>query len=104
MRRHSNDPTLRLQHVEKWPVVQAIVGTKLWIDGLGYLAIARQEAEGRLIFAVYLVDVYCLGVKNAFWQAGTMGDFKDLIRRMEETQAMTTISPAGLVKIVKGRG
>jgi hypothetical protein len=102
MRRTSTDPTVRLQHAEKWPVVEALVGADLWRDGIGYLLIARQEAAGRLIFAVYLVDVYCLGVKNAFWQAGTLGDFKDVIRKTEKTQVMTPISPAGLVKIVKG--
>ena len=102
IRRTSSDPTVRLQSAEKWPVVQALVATNLWKDGLGYLMIARQESEGRLIFAVFLVDVYCLGVKNAFWQAGTPGDFKDLIQKVQTTQAMSPISPPGLVKIVKG--
>ncbi|HMF36683.1 MAG TPA: hypothetical protein VKF17_08590 [Isosphaeraceae bacterium] len=99
---NSKDPTVRLRRAEKWPVVQALVGAKLWEDGIGYLMIARQEAEGRLVFGVYLVDVYCLGVKNAFWSAGTPGDFQELIKRMEETRTMIPISPACLVKIVEG--
>lgn len=102
LRRNSKDPTVRLQRAEKWPVVHALVGAKLWEDGIGYLTIARQEAEGRLIFGVYLVDVYCLGVKNAFWSAGTPGDFKELIQKMEKTQTMIPISPACLVKILVG--
>ena len=99
---NSKDPTIRLRRAEKWPVVHALVAAKLWEDGIGYLAIARQEAEGRLVFGAYLVDVYCLGVKNAFWSAGTPGDFTELIERMEETQTMIPISPACLVKIVEG--
>ena len=99
---NSKDPTVRLQRAEKWPIVHALVGAKLWQDGIGYLAIARQEAEGRLIFGVYLVDVYCLGVKNAFWSAGTPGDFKELIQKMGKTQTMIPISPACLVKILEG--
>ena len=102
VRRDSKDPTVRLQGAEKWPIVHALVGAKLWKDGIGYLAIARQEGDGRLVFGVYLVDVYCLGVKNAFWSAGTPGDFKELIRKMETTQSMISISPACLVKIVAG--
>jgi hypothetical protein len=102
IRRSSNDPTIRLQRAEKWPVVHAYVGQRLWEDGIGHLVIARQESEGRLIFGVYLVDVYCLGVKDAFWRAGTNGDLRDLIRKMETTQTMSPISPACLVKIVKG--
>ena len=99
---NSKDPTVRLQRAEKWPVVHALVGAKLWEDGIGYLVIARQEAEGRLIFGVYLADVYCLGVKNAFWSAGTPGDFKELIQKMGKTQTMIPISPACLVKILEG--
>jgi hypothetical protein len=101
-RRTSTDPTVRLQRAEKWPVVRALVGAKLWEDGIGYLTIARQESEAGLVFGAYLVDVYCLGVKNAFWDAGSPGDFKDLISQMEQTQPMRPIPPACLVKIVKG--
>ena len=45
---------------------------------------------------------YCLGVKNAFWNAGPPGDFKELLQKMEQTQTMVAISPACLVKIVEG--
>jgi len=99
---NSKDPTVRLRHAEKWPIVHALVGAKLWKEGIAYLAIARQEAEGRLVFGVYLVDAYCLGIKNAFWSAGTPGDFKELIQKMENTQTMIPISPACLVKILEG--
>jgi hypothetical protein len=102
MQRTSTDPAVRLRNAEKWPVVEALVARDLWKEGMGQLVIARQEGEGRVIFAVYLVDVYCLGVKNAFWHAGTLEDLKDLVRKMETSQAMSPISPAGLVKIVKG--
>ena len=98
----SKDPTTRLQRAGSWPVVQALVGAALWDDGIGYLAIARQDPEGRLVFGVFLVDVYCLGVKNAFWSAGTPEDFEDLIEGMEAAQDMSAVTPACLAKIVKG--
>ena len=70
-KRNTTDPTIRLQQAEKWPVVEARVGANLWNEGIGYLTIARQAPNGQLAFAGFLVDVYCLGVKNAFWHAGT---------------------------------
>ena len=100
--RSSIDPNVRLQSAEKWPVTSAVVSTEIWQRGLGSLAIARRESEGQLVFAVFLVDVHCLGVKNAFWKAGTQQDYDDLVRRMGETQKMTAIAPACLVKIVQG--
>jgi hypothetical protein len=102
LRRNSTDPTIRLATARKWPVVQAIAASNLWTGGLGSLAIARRESEGQLVFAVFLVDVYCLGVKNAFWQAGSSHDFKELIERTEKTQPIRAMEPACLVKILTG--
>jgi hypothetical protein len=102
LRSTSNDPTIRLQQAEKWPVVQSLVSVQLWDEGMGYLVLARQDSEGRLIYAVFLMDVYCLGVKNAFGRAGTRREFKDMIRRMEKDQKMRAITPACLMKIVQG--
>src|SRR5262245_33759888 len=101
-RHSSKDPTIRLQRTEKWPVIQAFVSTELWDEGIGYLVLARQEPEGGTVFASFLVDVFCLGVKDAFWRAGTMEEFHELVREMEKVQDMSFINPACLVKIVKG--
>jgi hypothetical protein len=102
LRRDSKDPNIRLQGAERWPIVGALVGTELWSGGIGYLCIARQGSDGELIFAAYLVDVYCLGVKNAFWRTGTRKDFEDAIQHLSQSQRMREIAPACLAKIVKG--
>jgi hypothetical protein len=101
-RRTSTDPTIRLQKADRLPVVRSLVGETLWEDGIGHLVIVRQESEGNLVYASFLVDVYCLGVKNAFWDAGSPGDLRELIERMEEAQPMRPIAPECLVKIVQG--
>lgn len=101
-RRESKDPSIRLQGAERWPVVQAFMGSRIWADGLGSLVIARQESAGQLVFGVFLVDVNCLGVKNAFWRAGSQASLRELIGRMEETQEMSPVAPECLVKLVKG--
>ena len=100
--RSSNDPTIRLKRAEKCPVVQTLVSTDLWTSGIGYLIIARQESAEGLIFAVFLVDVRCLGVKDAFWRTGTPGELKELLRKIEGIQTMRPISPEALVKIITG--
>ena len=101
-RKTSTDPTIRLQNAEKWPVVRSLIAGEIWKTGIGNVVLARQESEGKLVYSVFLVDVYCLGVKNAFWHAGSPGDFKELIGRIEETQPLRTISPECLVKVVRG--
>jgi hypothetical protein len=101
-RRTSKDPTIRLQRVENWPVVQAYASAELWDEGIGYLVLARREPEGETVFASFLVDVLCLGVKDAFWRAGTMESFRELVEEMDKIQKMRPINPACLAKIVLG--
>src|SRR5262245_47814514 len=84
LRRTSDDPAVRLHGVEKWPVVHALVASKLWEEGIGYLAIAREEPQGGLVFACFIADVYCLGIKNAFWKAGSRGEFQNQIQHLNK--------------------
>jgi hypothetical protein len=100
--RSSKDPTIRLQRTEKWPVIEARVSEEIWEEGIGYLVIAREEPEGGTVFASFLVDVLCLGVKDAFWRAGTREDYREIVRHMEEMQKLVPIKPACLVKILQG--
>ena len=102
LRRSSSDPTVRLAPAEKWQVVQALMAEQLWDNGIGYLTIARRDSEGMLVFAAYLVDVYCLGVKNTFWQTGTKHDYKELVDRLETNMTMRLVTPAYLAKLVTG--
>src|SRR5262249_26816670 len=75
--------------------------TELWDDGIGYLTLAREDPEGATIFATFLVDVFCIGVKNAFWEVTTREDYREIVRQMEKAQRLAPISPACLAKIVK---
>ncbi len=101
-RETSQDPTIRLQGAASWPVVHALAPDELFEEGIGYLLIAREDPEGRLFFAGFLADVYCLGVKNAFWHVGTREAFQTTIEKMEATQKMSPIAAERLAKIVHG--
>jgi hypothetical protein len=101
--RTSSDPTVRLRGADHWPVYQAWMATSLWQEGMGHMAIARHEpGSGGLIFGFYLVDVWCLGVKNAFWHSGSAGKFKEMIQKLESSQPMAPVAPSCLVKIIQG--
>jgi hypothetical protein len=82
--------------------VESRLGADIWEVGIGHLMIARQEPEGAVIFGTFLVDVHCLGVKDAYWRAGTRRDLEDLIELLNEADQMRAISPPCLAKIVTG--
>jgi hypothetical protein len=101
-RRTSKDPTIRLQRTESWPVLEAHVSAELWDEGIGYAVLARQEPDGEVVFASYLVDVLCLGVKDTFWRTGTLADFRELVEEMDKIQSMRPINPPCLARLVLG--
>jgi hypothetical protein len=100
LKRSSTDPTVRLEQAGRWPIVQVVMSAEVWDTGIGYFLLARQEPTGRLVFGVFLVDVFCLGVKNAFWRDGTRQDLNELIGKMETKKKMRATTPACLAKIV----
>lgn len=40
----------------------------LFDKGIGHLTVARFKGDGRVECGIFLLDVYCLGVKNAFFR------------------------------------
>jgi hypothetical protein len=102
-RRTSTDPTVRLDRADRWPVAHALVASTLWDRGIGEVILARKELEGQFVFAIFLVDVRCLGVKDAFWSVRSETEFKEIVQQIEKgTGRMRPVSPACVAKIVLG--
>ncbi|GAB4505414.1 MAG: hypothetical protein Fur0043_24090 [Anaerolineales bacterium] len=55
-----------LQRAREYPLYGCWVMEGWQESGITPVVIARQQSLDRLFFAVYLVDLYCLGVKDAF--------------------------------------
>jgi len=99
-RRTSDNPLVRLAGAEAWPVVAAFVPEQLWEHGIGQLVLARRCPDGRIACAVYLVDTYCLGVKNAFWNLMSEWEYDKLVRNVSSKGRLMAVAPEALAKIV----
>jgi hypothetical protein len=51
-----------------------------WIaEGLARILFSRKQPNGNFVFGVYLVDTFCLGLKNTFCNANfSLSEYKDL--------------------------
>ncbi len=60
-----------LRSARTFPVVECLISAD-WEQGSGLVQIilARQQPDGDICFGVYLVDKYCLGLKNTFARTG----------------------------------
>lgn len=99
-RRNSPDPTIRLKSADGWPIVASLVPENLWTMGLGNLVIAREAPDGQLACAVFLVDVYCLGVKNAAWRILGRSQFHALCKDFDAHGRLVEVTPEHFAKLV----
>jgi hypothetical protein len=99
-RRASTGIAALLHHAGEWPVVEAMVPEGLWDQGLGQLVIARQMPDGGIAFAVFLVDTYCLGVKDAFCNILSRFEYRDFVDKLERVGRLEPVSPESFAKLV----
>ncbi len=86
----------------KAPVHECLVPANLFEQGLGNLVFSRSLPDGRIALAVFLLDVFCLGVKNAFF--GIVGRSEYVKRRNNwlPSENLRPMDPACLRKLVEG--
>jgi hypothetical protein len=58
-----------LENARDYPLLECWIDRDWKESGLARVAIARQQPNGRVLFGSYLVDYYCLGVKDCVWKA-----------------------------------
>lgn len=99
-RLNSNDPTDRLAQVERWPIIETLVPGPLWETGIGQCIIARRVSGVEVAVGVFLVDTYCLGVKDAFWKIVSEPEYRELRTRIDGHGRLLNVTPEYLSKLV----
>ena len=75
----------------------------LFATGFGEVIITRFKASGEAEIGVFLLDVFCLGVKNAFFSRLWAREYEQrLLEPMTQREGKTSLSPAGARKLVEG--
>src|SRR2546427_11187596 len=61
-----------IRRARSFPLFECLISASWQKDnpGLVEIVLARQQPDGDICFGVYLVDKYCLGLKNTFANAG----------------------------------
>jgi hypothetical protein len=89
-----------LRSAGEWPIVEALVPDNLWAEGIGNLVIARRMPDGRLAVANFLVDTYCLGVKDAFCEVMSPVGYQVLLGEVNRVGRMKPVPPERFAKLV----
>lgn len=49
------------------PIYECLINASWKKQGLANILLSRQQPDGNIIFGCYLVDIFCLGLKNTFF-------------------------------------
>jgi hypothetical protein len=85
-----------------FPVHETLVPAELFERGIGNLFFSRSAPDGRIIMGGFLLDVYCLGVKNAFAAIVARDEYTRRLSRWSPQESLQPMQPACFRKLVEG--
>ncbi len=97
-------PLFYIRQARHYPVEGCWIRRDWQESGLAVIVLARRQPNGNLLFGNYLVDYYCLGLKDTFFNADIPpGEFKQsLLPRMFQGEKPLEISLALAHEIIYG--
>lgn len=75
------------------PVSACVVAERLFADGMGWVVLARALPSGQIGASFFLVDIWCLGVKDAFFGVMSRQKFDERIEASRREQPHVEIDP-----------
>jgi hypothetical protein len=93
----------RLAAAAAYPVLHSWATEDLWTQGLGWVCLSRELPSGQVAFVVFLVDRYCLGVKDVQADVGGRYAYEDqIVSKARRDFTVREMSPAAVRKLVEG--
>lgn len=81
---------------------EAFYSANLWEKGMGTVVVSRFKSSGLFEAGVFLLDVYCLGVKNGFFACNSESEYEPkLLHRIFAEDGRTAIMPACARKLIE---
>ena len=89
-----------------FPIHECLIPDNFFEVGLGSVIVSRKAPDGRIALSAFVVDIYCLGVKNAFFKLVSESEY-DLKYKMSmiaahEGATFKPVSPECVRKLIEG--
>ena len=75
------------------PVQSCMVSEALFLNGIGWVTLARTLPAGQIGVSFFLVDVWCLGVKDAFFRLMPKSAFDEFMGAKVRDQDLVDMEP-----------
>lgn len=73
-----------------------------WEKGLAQVVVSRRRGNGMIVAAVFLVDLHCLGAKNAFIRDFSEREFGEMLDHIRRQSPLERVDPTCARKLVEG--
>lgn len=90
----------RVRQAAACPIEFCRMSERQFEDGIGNVVIARKLPTGLLACGFFLVDTYCLGVKDAFFVERTADEIQDILDTQAEVQTFVDVAPGKARKLL----
>jgi hypothetical protein len=92
----------RMRAAADYPVLHSWISESIDDQGMGHVLLSRELPGGRVAVAVFLVDRYCLGVKDVLGEVLGRAAYADKFERgMREKNSTRDAPPAEVCKLVR---
>jgi hypothetical protein len=84
------------------PIHEALVPAKLFELGMGNLLFSRSLPDGRIALSAFLLDTFCLGVKDAFFAIVSRDEYTKRLSNWSAAESLQPMHAACFRKLVEG--
>ncbi len=84
------------------PIHECLVSAELFERGIGYVVFSRRVTPGRIWMAMFLIDVFCLGVKDALHRTVGPNRYEADVGAFADRDPMVPVEPEYARKLVEG--
>ncbi len=86
-----------IRSAQRYPIHECLISGNWQEFRMAAICVARSQSETMMLFGVYIVDLYCLGVKNTFCRANVpLSEYRDDFRAQFVEGNEATACPAEL--------
>ena len=92
-----------IKNAKDYPLFECLINTDWQDKGMAHIFLSRKQPNNKLILGVYLVDIFCLGLKNTFCNANlSMEEYQKLKLSLLEETAISSYSPGKACRVING--
>ena len=91
----------RIRVASKGPFVRCLMPSTLFEIGMGHVVVARALPSGLLGCAYFLLDVFCLGIKDVFYAELGENELRSRLADQDEAQQFIEVEPARARKLIR---